>query len=107
MLNIKGNLEVILMDKITDNEFKSETLSRLSALEVKAERIPPIETKISDMQKDITSVKESQAKILGILEGKESSISRARANIALWLAILIALFGEAGSKILSFFRSLI
>ena len=99
------------MTKLTDQEFKNEflefkdeilefkeqTLTRLTALEVKVERVP-------EMEKDISEIKVTQSKILGILEGRESATARTRANIALWIAAGVALFGEAGSKILSLFR---
>ena len=106
------------MTKLTDQEFKNEflefrdevlefkeqTLTRLTALEVKVERIPQIENKVSELNKNVSKIEVTQAKILGILEGRESATSRTRANIALWIAAGVALFGEAGSKILSLFR---
>ena len=85
------------MSNITDQEFKKETVSRLSALEEQTKRIPQIENRLGHLEKDVSE-------ILGILKGRESMISRNRANIALWIAAGVALFGEAGSKLLDLFR---
>lgn len=83
--------------KITDEEFKEKTIEKLARLEERISKVP-------QMEKDISDLKVGQAEILGILKGKETATSRVRANIALLIAVGVAVFGEAGSRVISWFK---